>query len=160
MRILGVDPGGGGALALLDISGELLAVEDMPVFWVQRGKREKPEVNAFGVIALMDEWKPDVCWLEKVGGMTGESASAAFNFGRAAGVIEGVMKSKGIRFEEIAPQVWKVKMKIRGKDAARQRASNLWIPWAPSFARKKDDGRAEASLIAEYGRLQLPSVLF
>ncbi|MBG6172645.1 hypothetical protein IWQ55_000328 [Labrenzia sp. EL_208] len=160
MRILGVDPGGGGALALLDISGELLAVEDMPVFWIQRGKRDKPVVNAFGVIALMEEWNPDICWFEKVGGMTGESASAAFNFGRAVGIVEGVLKSKGKRFEEIEPHVWKVKMKIRGKDAARHRASNRWIPWAKSFARKKDDGRAEAALIAEYGRLQLPEVLF
>jgi len=153
MKILGVDPGGSGALALLD-GPRLVAVEDMPVFMVRRGKSDKPEIDVHGLIALLREWEPECCWFERVGGWDGQSAPAAFNFGRIAGMCEALVKASGARFEFVSPHIWKGAMKLvnAGKDDALVLANNMWPHMADKFRRKKDDGRAEAALIAEYGR--------
>lgn len=156
MRILGVDPGGTGALALLDGPG-LVYVEDMPVFIVKRGKGNKPELNVPALVELLKAWRPEVVWFERVGGMDGQSASAAFNFGRVAGAAEGVARATGARFEMESPHLWKKEMRLTGKskDDARAMATARWPAHAGDFRLKKHDGRAEAALIAEYGRRQL-----
>lgn len=152
MRILGVDPGGFGALALLTKSG--LEVADMPVFMVRRGRSDKPEIDVHSLIELLARWQPDVCYFEQIGGMDGQSASAAFNFGRAAGACEALVKSCGAKFVPVTPQKWKRAMKVRGKDDARAMATNQWPSNASDFRLKKHLDRAEAALLAEYGRQQ------
>jgi crossover junction endodeoxyribonuclease RuvC len=153
MRILGVDPGCYGALALLD-RGALASVHDMPYLKVRRGKTDKAEVDGYTLGALLRELAPDLAVIEQVGGMTGQSPSASFNFGRAAGAPEYALKAAGVRVEHVHPVVWKRSLKLNpGKDAARALAMRLWPSLSSSFARVKDDGRAEASLIAHYGHL-------
>lgn len=156
MKIVGVDPGGTGALALLD-GPQLIAVEDMPVFQVKRGKGFKPEIDVHSLVALLRTWAPECCWFERVGGMDGQSASAAFNFGRLAGMCEALVKASGARFEFSSPHIWKKGMGLihAAKDDARAMATNRWPEMADTFQRKKDDGRAEAALLAEYGRQEL-----
>ena len=156
MRIVGVDPGGTGALALVHGS-DLLAVADMPVWQVKRGKGFKPEIDVHGLWDLLKGWEPNCVWFERVGGMDGQSASAAFNFGRLAGAAEAICKAHGCRFEFVSPHVWKKDMRLinTAKDDARAAATNRWPGMAEHFRRVKDDGRAEAALLAEYGRRQL-----
>jgi hypothetical protein len=151
VRILGVDPGGSGALALM-FDGRV-EIEDMPVFLVKRGKSAKAELDTHTLIAKLNFWAPDVCYFEQVGGIPGQSASAAFNFGRIAGACEALVKASGARFNFVTPATWKRAMGVSGdKDEARAKATNLFPYAAESFRRKKDDGRAEAALLAEYGR--------
>ena len=92
--IVGVDPGAYGALALLK-GGELITVHDMPILKIRRGKTDKAEVDSYALQRLFAGLEIDVVVLEQVGGMTGQSASAAFNFGRSCGCVEGVMKALG-----------------------------------------------------------------
>lgn len=156
MKILGVDPGGTGALALVE-GIRLLSVADMPVFLVRRGTGHKPEIDVHSLIGLLREWAPECCFFERVNGMDGQSASAAFNFGRLAGMCEGLVKASGARFEFVSPHIWKKHMGLVNaeKDDSRAKATNRWPGMASHFALKKHDGRAEAALIAEYGRQQL-----
>lgn len=156
MRVLGVDPGGSGALALVE-ADNLIAVADMPVFQVKRGRGFKPELDVHGLLRILREWGPNVCWFERVGGMDGQSASAAFNFGRIAGMCEALVKADGARFEFVSPHVWKMSMRLvnEAKDDARAKAINLWPAMAEKFTRKMDTDRAEAALIAEYGRREM-----
>lgn len=156
MKIVGVDPGGSGALALLE-GAELVSVADMPVFSVTRGKSVKLELDVHGLVDLLEGWRPICVWFEKVNGQTGESASAAFNFGRVSGAAEALCKSQGCRYEDVAPHIWKKHMRLtgKGKDDARMMATNRWPKFAASFRRKMDDGRAEAALLADYGRQML-----
>jgi crossover junction endodeoxyribonuclease RuvC len=156
MRILGVDPGGCGALALLD-GASLERVADMPVFQVTRGKGVKRDLDVHGLVRLLDDWKPEACFFEQVGGMEGDSPSSAFTFGRIAGAAEALIKQSGARFEFVTPFVWKRAMGLVGtaKDDSRAKATNLWPMFAPVFALKKHDGRAESALLAEYGRLTM-----
>lgn len=157
MLILGVDPGLHGALAWMDEVGALLRVEDMPVFEVMRGKTAKREVNVPGLASLLSDFAPDICFFEQTGGMEGDSAQSAYNFGRAAGAAEAAAKIAGARFEFVAPHVWKKAMGLIGtaKDQSRAKATNMWPGYAKTFALKTADGRAEAALLAEFGRLRL-----
>lgn len=159
MRILGVDPGGTGALALLSDNGASVEVCDMPVFRVTRGKTAKAELDVHGLIDMLRRMEPNYCFFEKVGGMTGESAASSFNFGRIAGAAEAICKAQGARFTFVAPHVWKKKMGLvrAQKDDSRAKATDMWPGVAAEFRRVKDDGKAEAALIAEYGRRQLLS---
>lgn len=152
MRILGVDPGAYGALALL-AAGRLVEIHDMPVLKVRRGKTDKAEVDGYALGALLRELAPDLVVVEQVGGMDGQSPSASFNFGRAAGAPEYGAKVLGYRVDLVPPATWKRALKLKGgKDDSRALAMRLWPQSAALFQRVKDDGRAEAALIAEWAR--------
>ena len=156
MRVLGVDQGGYGALALLD-GASLERVADMPVFQVTRCRGVKRDLDVHGLAGLLREWKPDACCFEEVGGMEGDSPSSAFTFGRIAGGAEALVKLLAGRFIPTRPHIWKREMGLIGtaKDDSRAKATNMFPTHAADFARKRDDGRAEAALLAEYGRRKL-----
>ena len=153
LRIIGVDPGSYGAIALL-VDGRLETVVDMPFFLLQSGKTDKAEVDGYTLAEILREMRGDIGFVEKVGGMEGQAAGAAFNFGRAAGAPEYIMKALGVRVERVSPVVWKRALKIRGgKDASREAAMRHWPTLSALFKRKIDEDRAEAALIAEWGRI-------
>lgn len=161
MRCVGVDPGAYGALSLI-ANGQLIRVDDMPIIKIRRDKTDKAEVDGYTLASVLREMAPDILFLEQVGGITGQSASAAFNFGRAAGAVEYAAKALGIRVELVPPGTWKRAMKLNpGKDAARAMAMRMWPERADLFKRVKDADRAEACLIAEWGRKQIdqPAVI-
>jgi crossover junction endodeoxyribonuclease RuvC len=83
-------------------------------------------------------------------------AVGAFSFGRSRGVVEGVLGAAGIACSFIAPASWKraVGLSLASKDAARSEAIRRWPNHAELFARVKDDGRAEAALIAVAGMMR------
>jgi crossover junction endodeoxyribonuclease RuvC len=154
MRIVGVDPGARGAVALL-VDGRLERVEDMPAIEVRRGKTDKAEVEGYGLAALLRELAGDIGVVEQVGGIQGQSASSAFNFGRAAGAPEYQMVALGWRLERVTPMKWKKALGLNaGKDGSIAMATRLWPQHAARFARKKDNDRAEAALIAHWFHLQ------
>ena len=164
MRILGIDPGAHGALAVVDtdrpLNDQLLHVRDMPTTLVKRGSREVNEVNAPMLAALVKELLPlDACSIELVGAMPGQGVSSMFAFGRAAGVLEGVMAGVGVPVNKVPPQTWQRAMRVRGgKDGSRERAAAMYPRNAHLFARKKDDGRSDATLLASYGAQQLAAL--
>jgi crossover junction endodeoxyribonuclease RuvC len=67
-------------------------------------------------------------------------------------MIEGVLAALEIPTNYVTPQSWQKAVGARGgKDASRARAAELFPAYAANFTRKKDDGRADAALIAWYG---------
>lgn len=149
-RLVSADPGCYGALTLF-VGGTPVEIADMPIVKVRRGKSDKAEVDGHGLRALLWRWQPDIGIVEQVGGMTGQSASAAFNFGRAAGAVEYLLIGAGARLERVPPGRWKRALNIKpGKDDSRLAAMRLWPALADKFARKKDDGRAESALIGHW----------
>jgi hypothetical protein len=72
------------------------------------------------------------------------------------GIVEGVLAACGVPAVHIAPAAWKraVGLSLASKDAARSEALRRWPGHAALFARVKDDGRAEAALIAVAGLLK------
>lgn len=148
MRIFSVDPGLGGAWALV-VDGRPERCGDMPV----AGEGTKRRVAA-GVLAdLMRETTPDLCVVELVGSMPGNAASAMFRFGMSYGAVIAVANVLAIPVELVVPQVWKRHFRLLGqpKDASRQKALDLAPGIAAKLDRMKDQGRAEAALIGIYG---------
>jgi len=160
MIFLGIDPGVGGAIAVLDDLGGIVEMIDMPVIEVRIGKTARPRVSPAGLrSALLPYAECTICAVEKVGGITGQSASAAFTFGHACGLLEGALAALLMPVAPVTPQAWKRSAGLAAdKGAAREAAMRLWPGRAQLFARKKDDGRAEAALIARHGWLQVRRV--
>lgn len=152
MKILGVDPGASGALAILDTQTNALEILDMPVVEVKRGTRMVRQVSAPLLADILTNKDISHAIVEKVGAMPGQGVSSMFAFGRAAGVIEGVLAGLRIAITLVTPQEWQKGMRVvGGKDGSRSRATQVFPNEAGLFARKKDDGRADAALIAAYG---------
>jgi hypothetical protein len=66
--------------------------------------------------------------------------------------LRGIISANFIPVEYIRPQKWKKALRVpANKDAARQRANEIFPKFADQWSKKKWDGRAEAALIAKYG---------
>ena len=146
MLVYGVDPGISGAIARLDLMEGLLEVYDMPVMEVNK----KKQVNAQLVTDICAEQHAPV-YIEKVGAMPGQGVASMFNFGKSYGILIGCAAGLKMETTLVTPQMWQKALKCqKGKDGNRQRACELFPNYAQLFARKKDDGRADAALLAYY----------
>lgn len=145
LTICGIDPGIGGAIALVSASG--VVCHDMPTVEI-RGKRH---VCPAGVRQLLVDAKPDVVVLEHVQGVQGTGATSAFSFGRSFGLLEGVVAGLQLRHVLVRPQAWTKTLGVsRDKGQHRAAAQRLWPTQAHLFARVRDDGRADAALMAHW----------
>ena len=146
---MGVDPGLGGAFAMFDSSLDFLLVADMPIKPLSNGKKA---VCAASVADIVGAWEPDIALIERVHAMKGQGVSSCFNFGTSYGVLQGVVAAHRIPVHLITPQEWKKHHRLgRDKDAARGAAARLFPKQADLFSRVRDDGRAEAALLALFG---------
>jgi crossover junction endodeoxyribonuclease RuvC len=150
--IVGIDPGAKGALAFFDPVAGTLDIVDMPTVQVKRGAKLKTEISAQMVAAIIRSRKPSVAVVERVSSMPGQGVSSVFAFGKAAGLLDGVLAALEIPITYVTPQVWQKAVNARtGKDGNRQRAAEIYPAYASSFSRVKDDGRADAALMAYWG---------
>lgn len=142
--ILGIDPGKTGALAWLDRDGHLVHVADMPDL----------TGAALGALLadLILEHRNVVAWVEQVGAMPRQGVASTWKFAEGTGVILGTLGALGIPVRRVTPSKWKGSARLGAdKNAARQRAIELWPDHSETFARVKDHGRAEAALIGLHG---------
>ena len=150
--IIGIDPGTHGAIALLDEAGRLLEVHDMPSTPEPNGRSA---TNAPLLAEILVRSHARIIYCEFVGARPTDAKVAAFAFGRARGVIEGVCGAYGIPLVFIAPPVWKrfagVPPGLENKQVARTKAIAKWPDHAELFKRKSDIDRAEACLIGLAG---------
>ena len=147
--ILAIDPGAKGALAFFDVRACTLDVIDIPTVQVKRGQKLKLEISPQMTAALISARKPLVAVMEKTGAMPGQGVSSMYQFGRSVGMLEGILAALQIPVSYVSPQVWQKDVGSRdGKDGNRARAAELYPAYAGEFARKKDDGRADAALMA------------
>jgi crossover junction endodeoxyribonuclease RuvC len=142
---IGVDPGLTGAFALVDSYGGLIDAYDMPTL--------NKDVSA-QLVAELEDWnqlslESAVVVIEDVHSMPKQGVASSFKFGRSKGVVEGVFAGAGLSLRYVAPSTWKRDLKLsKNKGASRQLAVELWPSKTSLFTRAKDDGRAEAALIA------------
>ena len=89
--------------------------------------------------------------IEFVHAMPQQGVSSTFKFGVAYGSAISILQRFNSTFHAVPPRVWKRAMVLdNDKDKSLALARELW-PTAP-LARKKDNGRAEALLMAEWLR--------
>jgi crossover junction endodeoxyribonuclease RuvC len=150
-KIIGIDVGLDGAIAMM--RGETLTgIVDMPTVSLDRNGKTKRQISIPELIAILDEFKPEEAYCERVFAMSGQGVTSVFSFGRSLGAIEGVLAARLIKTTLVTPQTWQKAMGVSGgKDGARARAMELF-PWnVDYFKLKKHDGRADAALIAAWG---------
>jgi crossover junction endodeoxyribonuclease RuvC len=153
--ILAIDPGAKGALAFFDAVKGTLDIVDCPTVEVKRGAKIKAEISPQMLAAIIRARSPSTAILEKVGAMPGQGVSSMFQFGRGVGMYEGVLAALQVPVTYVTPQAWQKAVGAReGKDAGRARAAELYPAYAQMFARKKDDGRADAALMADWGAMK------
>ena len=161
MTILGIDVGATGALALLDDNGALVDVYDMPT--LHDGPKNRRTVNAPLLAEIVYKSHATRAYVERVGPRPMEGSVSAFAFGNSAGVIRGCLAAAAIPATFITPVQWKRVVGVPPgkdmKDQARSNAINRWPGKAQLFARKMDDGRAEAALIGLAGLLRFNDVV-
>ena len=149
MNFCGIDPGVHGAIAVVNDQGGLVMVYDMPIIQLVVGKSTKARISPELLAALLRDHLGATAVVEQVSAMPGQGVSSMFSFGESFGVIKGCMAGVGIQYQTITPAKWKKDMGINAsKDGARAMAIQTWPSWAKTFARVKDDGRAEAALLA------------
>lgn len=144
--VLGVDPGLSGALALLDPDGRFMWVQDMPaVAGVVSGVLVADMLSGEG----HEGYRQAV--IENVHAMPEQGVTSTFKFGRSLGVVEGVITANRWPVVYVTPARWKKALGLSAdKGASRRRAIELWPEHAHLFERVKDDGRAEAALLAHW----------
>lgn len=154
MFVVGIDPGVSGAVG--QISGGAVSVQDVPTFETRVGKtlRRRLDLAAlaemFRGLAMLG---PDLVVIEQVNGMPRDGGSRAFEFGYTAGALAAMAAACMLPYQLVPSVVWKGAMRVKDdKDGARLIASRLFPEAAHNWRRAKDHNRAEAVLIAEYGR--------
>lgn len=153
--VIAIDPGLTGAIAYYD--GAHLAVVDMPT--EARGKKSAVDLAALwqAVASSISMEVPTVGVIENVAAMPKQGLASACNFGKTIGACEMALVAAGCELVRVTPQTWKFGVGISHdpnadtkarKNASRARAIELFPNYAHLFARVKDDGRAEAALMA------------
>lgn len=147
MRIFAVDPGLGGAWALVE-GGRPMLCGDMPV----AGEGSRRRVTAAALAETIRTNSPDLCVVELVSAMPKQGLASTFRFGVAFGTILGIAGSLNLPVELVAPQVWKRHFRLIGtdKEASRAKALDLAPHLTSMLDRHRDHGRAEAVLIGLY----------
>lgn len=150
---IGIDPGLSGAVAFLD-DGEAYLVVDMPVLtvgdWKEVDAREL--ANRIRTECRNHPGAHVSACIEKVGARPTDGGTSAFRFGESSGKAKAVLEALGIPYARAIPSVWKHSFGLRKaeKDDSRQVALKRFPDMAKDLRRKKDDGRAEALLLALY----------
>lgn len=148
---IGVDPGQTGAIALIDGTGKLIYVKDMPIREMLQSRKvvDAAVLRAYFYAAQQGE---SVVGIEDVHSMPGQGVSSTFKFGHMAGAPLYVAMSLDLGVQFVSPQRWKRHFSLIGseKDEARHLATELYPAFAEQLRRKKDIGRADAILIARY----------
>ena len=153
MIVAGIDPGMTGAMVILFPDNSTIVCR-VPL--MKKGK----------VQPAWSRWREDWCdalydadmiVIEQVGAMPRQGSASGFNFGRSYGFAHAIASGWSIPVHFVTPAVWKGKMGLlkADKNASREEARRLMPLIAPEVARVKDDGVAEAALLAYYGRIYL-----
>lgn len=156
MIIAGIDPGKSGALAITFPDGAVLLF-DVPI--VKAGGKDRPAWTEWGQkwSTALEFSAPNMIVIELVSAMPGQGVTSMFTFGRTLGFVHALAVEVGCPIHFVTPGIWKGKLGLlnSGKGASREKARTFYPRASHAFERVKDDGRAEATLIAHYGRKYL-----
>ena len=152
----GIDPGITGGVAFLSPEG---------VFTVDLPTKDN-ELHPGNLARLIENSAPDIAVLEEAQSFRGQGIASTFRYGQAFGTIIGVLGALSIPIHRIRPANWKKDLGLQAppkelttsqkttwrKKQSLALATELHPAFADQWARAKDNHRAEALLIADWGR--------
>ena len=166
MITIGIDPGQSGAVAIFNPAmmhnGSAFmhwSITDTPTIDIGTKKKPRTDYNVPAMAALMpDNSGGSVhAYIEAVHSMPEQGVASSFQFGKGYGIWLGILGALSIPYTLVTPQKWKADMlagRGKEKDASRLRALELFPHLADELKLKKHHNRADALLIAEWGRRQ------
>ena len=146
MVYLGIDPGFTGAWGLINHHGNYVGCGDMihNEKWI--------DINsAYREISLIRENDDMMIVVEAVHAMPKQGVSSSFKFGIAYGQALSLAQRFLVDWELVVPRVWKGDLGLTSDKADSLNMARQKWPEAP-LGRIKDNGRAEALLLAEWLR--------
>ena len=153
MRIIGIDPGLSGAIAILD-DNKIKELFDMPV--MPDGKKNKRQLNSALLVKLIKDHiknlEDTVMVVEQVNAMPGQGVTSMFNFGQTFGAIKGICAALGLPIFFVRPAKWKKHFELinSSKDSSRTKAIEMYPSISEQLSKKKDVNKSDAILIARY----------
>jgi crossover junction endodeoxyribonuclease RuvC len=153
MRIIGIDPGLSGGIAILE-DNKVKEMFDMPV--MPDGKKNKRQLNSALLAQLVKENIKDIddsiMVVEQVNAMPGQGVTSMFNFGQTFGAIKGICAALNLPIFFVRPAKWKKHFELinSSKDASRTKVIEMYPSIAEKLSKKKDVNKSDAILIARY----------
>ena len=153
MRIIGIDPGLSGGIAILE-NNKIKEIFDMPV--MSDGKKNKRQLNSALLVQLVkdniDDIEDVVVVVEQVNAMPGQGVTSMFNFGQTFGAIKGICAALGLPVFFVRPAKWKKHFELinSSKDASRTKVIEMYPHVSEKLSKKKDVNKSDAILIARY----------
>lgn len=165
--ILGADPGIQGAIAVMTVDLHdhrdfyLMDIIDLDNFRDKDTKDWHDTLLSSAIgIAVSSSWegRPLVV-LEGVHSMPGDGHVGAFTFGNAFGTLRAALRLAGCRVEFADPGTWKAAIGLTSDKTESAALARRLFPYDKArFMLKKHVDRAEAALLAWYGRRFLPTL--
>ena len=155
MKIIGIDPGLSGGIAILK-ENKVLDLFDMPV--MSEGKKNKRQLNSAQLANLIKKnikTNEDVAVVvEQVNAMPGQGVTSMFNFGQSFGAIKGVCAALEVPIYFVRPSKWKKYFDLinSSKDASRTKVIEMYPTLSEKLSKKKDVNKSDAILIARFFR--------
>ena len=153
MKIIGIDPGLNGAIAVLQ-DNKVKEIFDVPV--MPEGKKNKRQLNSAQLVKLLkdniSENEEVSVVVEQVNAMPGQGVTSMFNFGQTFGAIKGVCAALDLPIFLVRPSKWKKHFELinSSKDASRTKAIEMYLSLSDQLSKKKDVNKSDAILIARY----------
>tara|TARA_B100000161_G_C33404361_1_gene348014 strand:- start:43 stop:537 length:495 start_codon:yes stop_codon:yes gene_type:complete len=153
MKIIGIDPGLSGAIAILE-DNKVLSIFDMPV--MAEGKKNKRQLNSAQLVDIIKEnikINDDIAVVvEQVNAMPGQGVTSMFNFGQTFGAIKGVCAALKLPIFFVRPSKWKKHFDLlnSSKDSSRTKVIEMYPSLSNQLTKKKDVNKSDAILIARF----------
>ena len=153
MKIIGIDPGLSGAIAVME-DNKVLNLFDIPV--MSEGKKNKRQLNSALLVSLLKEnivsHEEVAVVVEQVNAMPGQGVTSMFNFGQTFGAIKGVCAALDLPIFFVRPSKWKKHFELinSSKDSSRTKAIEMYPKLSNQLTKKKDVNKSDAILIARY----------
>ena len=153
MRIIGVDPGLTGAIAILD-GNKVINLFEMPV--MAEGKKNKRQLNSAQLVSIIKEniknKEETAVIVEQVNAMPGQGVTSMFNFGQTFGAIKGVCAALELPIFFVRPSKWKKHFELinSSKDSSRTKVIEMYPSLSNQLSKKKDVNKSDAILIASF----------
>ncbi len=153
MKIIGIDPGLSGAIAILE-NNKVLNIFDIPV--MSEGKKNKRQLNSAQLVKLLKDnisKNEEVSVVvEQVNAMPGQGVTSMFNFGQTFGAIKGVCAALKLPIFFVRPSKWKKHFELinSSKDASRTKVIEMYPTLSSQLAKKRDVNKSDAVLIAKF----------
>ena len=153
MKIIGIDPGLSGAIAVLE-DKKVLGIYEMPV--MAEGKKNKRQLNSAQLVDIIKnniiKSEEIAVVVEQVNAMPGQGVTSMFNFGQTFGAIKGVCAALELPIFFVRPSKWKKHFELinSSKDSSRTKAIEMYPYLSNQLSKKKDVNKSDAILIARF----------